>query len=166
MTSHNYDLSVPTFDIHPVQHYCRRCQRMTDDTQPCLDADPEPSAPLLREATEAEDDLIQRLSVAVGHRLLRDWEDLPTELQVLPMNRAFLAALALSMGRFLGAVAANDPDNADGWRVLVEQSVEIVRQTADTARELIVAQRGPFQPGGTLPGAIKRALVPEPKLVM
>lgn len=159
MNDHDYDDSQSTLDMLPPQGYCRRCGRYTDDSQPCVEA-AEPSAPL-REATEAEDQLIQSLSVSVGHRLLRDWQDLPDEARALPMNRAFLAALGHAMGKFLGATAINDPANVEGWNVLVEQSLEIVRRTAQTAREIALAQRD-----RRVTGPDARALVPEPKSIM
>jgi hypothetical protein len=129
---------------------------------------PEPSAPL-REATPAEDDLISRLSQSVGYRLLRDWEELPSDRKVLPMNRAFLSALASALGRFLGAVAVNEPDNREGWDVLLTQTLEIARLTAEEARTLAIAPASQQAADGDAPWEApkwKRALIPEPKAVM
>lgn len=119
------------------------------------------SSTAVREATEAEDHLIQLLSVAIGHRLLRDWQELPQHLRVLPMGLAFLAAICHSLGRCLASTAAQNAEDVEGWEQLVAQSLEIVQCTAVAARDGVLTrdplQRDPKE---------QRAMVPEPKSIM
>lgn len=89
-----------------------------------------PPGTALQLATDEEHALIERLSVALGHRLLLEWDAVPTEARALSMNRACLSALARTLGQFLAAIATVQPDNEAGWRQLVELALTIARQTA------------------------------------
>lgn len=137
-----------------------KCKEFTEAAPAPIEVEAAPEEPVCvgdrpRPATPVEDDLIAGLARDVGHRLLRAWEDLPSERRVMPMNRAFLSALALSMGRFLGALAQNEPEDLDGWHFLVAQTLEVVRQDALNARAWAVDGQ-----------AAAAVLIPEAKGVM
>lgn len=85
-------------------------------------------------ANDAEHELIERLALVVGHRLLLEWDAVEPELRVLSMNRAALSALARALGTFLAAVASVQPENHAGWDVVVEHALAIARQTAHEKR--------------------------------
>lgn len=94
--------------------------------------------PDLREATEAEHDLVDRLHLAASLRLLAEWEQIPPEQRVLSHNRALLSALARSLGTFLGAITAANPTNEEGWQELMRQTLEMAKQTAIRKRAQVL----------------------------
>lgn len=97
-------------------------------------ADAAPLADGLVLANQAEHELIERLSLVVGHRLLLEWDAVEDADRVLSMNRALLSALARALGTFLAAVAAAQPENETGWLAVVERALDIARQTAREKR--------------------------------
>lgn len=99
-------------------------------------------------ANDAEHALIERLALAIGHRLLLEWDAVPADARVLTLNRAALSTLARVLGVFLASVAIVDPSNDAGWQAIVETALEMVRQTAAQKREEAIAATQP--PGGLL----------------
>lgn len=99
-------------------------------------------------ANNAEHALIERLALAIGHRLLLEWDAVPADERVLTLNRAALSTLARVLGVFLASVAIVDPSNDAGWQLIVERALEMVRQTATQKREEALAATQP--PGGLL----------------
>lgn len=121
--------------------------------------------PDLVEATEVEHDLIDRLHVALSLKLLAEWNDIPPEQRVISYKRALLSALARSLGVFLGALTAANPANEAGWLELLEQALEMVKQTALVRRGQVLEEIA----GGTLPSGVNEPPVfvfPESKTVM
>lgn len=104
--------------------------------------------PGLTLANDAEHALIERLALAVGHRLLLEWDAVPADERVLSMNRAALSALARVLGVFLASVAIVDPSNEAGWTLIVDTALEMVRQTATQKRAEAIAATAPA--GGLL----------------
>lgn len=116
-------------------------------TRPAELAPAEPG-PGLTLANDAEHALIERLALAVGHRLLLEWDAVPTDERVLTMNRAALSALARVLGVFLASVAILDPSNEPGWTLIVDTALAMVRQTATQKRAEAIAATAPA--GGLL----------------